>query len=78
MLDLPQDVLDVSLLRKVELKYLLRADVSSDNVPDYKYIIGTCFIYATTEQRAHSRAGSHAAWNLLTGANQLFSKVNSK
>lgn len=76
--ELPQDLLDVDLLRKVEMKYFLRADVSSDDMPDYKYIIEACVIYAAAAQRAHNRADSCAAWNLLTEANCLLSKVNSK
>ena len=75
--DLPQDVLNVDLLRKVEKKYFLRADVSPDDVPDYKYIIQACGIYAAAAQRAHNRTDSFAAWNLLTEANLILSKVNS-
>lgn len=75
--DLPQDVLNVALLRKVEMKYFLHADVSAEDVPDYQYIINACVIYAAAAQRAHNRADSFAAWNLLTEANLLLSKVNS-
>ena len=75
--DLPQDLLDVDLLRKVEFKYFLRADVSADDLPDYRYIIQACGIYAAAAQRAHNRADSFAAWNLLTEANLILSKVNS-
>ena len=78
VLDLPQDLLDVDLLRKVEFKYFLRADVSADDLPDYRYIIQACGIYAAAAQRAHNRADSGVAWNLLTEANQLLSKVKSK
>lgn len=75
--DLPQDVLDVRLLRKVEFKYLLRADVSIDDLADYRYIIEGCGIYAAAAQRAHNRTDSFAAWNLLTEANLILSKVSS-
>lgn len=78
VLDLPHDVLDVGLLRNVQQKYFLRADVCADDLADYRYVIDACVIYAAAAQRAHNRADSCAAWNLLTEANQLLSKVNSK
>ena len=78
VLDLPRDVLDVGLLRNVQQKYFLRADVCADDLADYRYVIDACVIYAAAAQRAYNRADSCAAWNLLTEANQLLSKVNSK
>lgn len=78
VLDLPRDVLDVELLLDIQRKYFLRADVSADDLADYRYVINACVIYAAAAQRAHKRADSCAAWNLLTEANLLISKVNSK
>ena len=76
--DFPQDLLDVDLLSELQFKYFRRADVSADNLADYRYIIEACGIYAAAAQRAHNRADSGAAWNLLTKAIQILSRVNSK
>ncbi|MCY1165209.1 hypothetical protein D9M73_51100 [compost metagenome] len=77
VLDLPQGMVDLDLLRNVEFKYFLRADPPADDVPDYRYLLRACGIYAAAAQRAHNRADSLAAWNLLIEAKRLLSKFNA-
>lgn len=75
-LDLPQDVLNLDLLRDVEFKYFLRADVPAGDLPDHRYLLQACGIYAAAAQRAHNRDDSGVAWNLLIEAQRLFSRFD--
>lgn len=77
VLDLPQGMVDLDLLRNVEFKYFLRADPPEDDLPDYRYLLRACGIYAAAAQRAHNRADFSAAWNLLIEAKRLLSKFNA-
>lgn len=76
VLDLPQDLLDLNLLRDVEFKYLRDADVPADDRPDFTYLVESCGIYAAAAQRAHNRNDPLTAWDLLIEARRLLNKVD--
>ena len=72
---LPKDLLDLNLLTDVEHKYQWSLNPRNDHLPNYHYLAKASVIFAAAAQRAHNRADSSAAWNLLIKTRQLWDKV---